>query len=104
MAFGNVGAAFYIPQYSTEVSIKLNKEMSIFTAECIAIWQALMFVKTKGWNNNNFFQYSFSDLHQLSYLGPCLTEDWYSTTIKHQIRNLIAARTKMKLVLTYVTL
>ena len=72
--------------------------MSIYTAESIAIRQALMLVKTKKWNNVIIFSDSLSVLRHLSHVGPCLTEDWYITTIKYQIRQLIATGLKIKLV------
>uniref|UniRef100_A0A6M2DJW2 Putative rna-directed dna polymerase from mobile element jockey-like isoform x3 n=1 Tax=Xenopsylla cheopis TaxID=163159 RepID=A0A6M2DJW2_XENCH len=52
---GKVGCAFFVHQLNLKKMIKLSKYASIFTAELIAIYEALTFVKRKNIKNTIIF-------------------------------------------------
>ena len=94
----NVGAAFFIPAHQVKCAFKLPTTMTIYTAECIAIRQALLYIKNKDWENIAIFSDSYSVLRHIATPGPSINEDWYLTTIKYQLRALTASGKNVTLV------
>jgi ribonuclease HI len=82
---GKCGSAFYIPESEIEGTFQMPTDASVFTAECVAIREALLFVISSTVKNSVIFTDSLSIISSLSSTSNVRTNDHILTDIRKML-------------------
>ena len=95
---GKVGSAFCVPSLGVEQSIRISDDLTVYTAELIAIKYALMWIKTAPVNRYVIFSDSLSALQSLE-AGRCASRP---NTLQQIIEVLSDVNQRSEVVMAWV--